>query len=161
MTSLPEHANFCDARNSTLAAVSTGKARKTQQRSIGDAWDAVGVVQGCAPGTPPPPPCTGGPVTFGVTFSTPHPYGNDGDCTWTYTNTGGGSFAFQFDRLETEAGYDYVNIKDATGTTVATYDGVARRAITSPCLSGASGSVQLTTDVGVTAYGFDARVVAC
>ncbi len=61
MTSLPEHANFCDARNSTLAAVSTGKARKTQQRRSA-CLDAVGVVQGCAPGTPPPPPCTGGPV---------------------------------------------------------------------------------------------------
>lgn len=157
MTSLTEYANFCDARNATVAVAPAGKVRK----SIGDAWDAVGVTSRCAPGTPPPPPCTGGPVLAGATFSTPHPYGNNGDCTWTYTNTTGASFAFAFDRLETEAGFDFVTVKNAAGTTVARYDGVSRGAVTSPCLTGASGSVQLTTDGSVTAYGFDARVVAC
>ncbi|HEX6920541.1 MAG TPA: M4 family metallopeptidase [Actinomycetes bacterium] len=158
MTSLTEYANFCDARNATMAAAAAGK----QRASVGDAWDAVGVTKGCTPGSPPPPPCTGGEVQMGVVFSTPHPYGNNGDCTWTYTNTSGGSFAFVFDKLETEAGYDYVYVKDAAGNVVATYDGTPHRLpVTSPCLSGPSGSVQLVSDGGVTAYGFDARVVAC
>jgi len=112
-------------------------------------------------GDSPAPPCTGGPVQAGVIFSTPHPYGNNGNCTWTYSNTTGGAFAFVFERLETEAGYDYVYVKNADGVTMARYDGVSRGAVTSPCLTGASGSVQLTTDGAVTAYGFDARVVAC
>ncbi|HEX5994933.1 MAG TPA: hypothetical protein VFY84_07300, partial [Jiangellales bacterium] len=66
------------------------------------------------------------------------------------------------DKFETEAGYDYVYVKDAAGNEVARYDGAPRRLpVTSPCLSGASGSVQLVTDPAVTAYGFDARVVSC
>lgn len=158
MTSLTEYANFCDARNATTAAAAAGK----QRASVGDAWDAVGVTRGCTPASPPPPPCTGGEVQMGAVFSTPHPYGNNGDCTWTYTNTSGGNFAFVFDKLETEAGYDYVYVKDAAGNEVARYDGAPRRLpVTSPCLSGASGSVQLVTDPAVTAYGFDARVVSC
>lgn len=126
MSSLTEYANFCDARNATLASVSRGGASKAQATQIGNAWEAVGVVAGCAPGSPPPPPCTGGPVQLGTVFSTPHPYGNNGDCTWTYTNSSGRSFAFVFDRLATEKDYDYVFVKDAAGNTVADYGFDAR-----------------------------------
>ena len=145
-TSLPEFANFCDARNATLV---TAGADAT---SIGAAWDAVGVHDGCAPGTPPPPPCESNP-NASLPIESPHPYGNNGDCTWTFTNTSAG-FTFHFSVLDTEAGYDYVHVKDANGTVLATYDGLHRRGATSPCITTTSGSIQLVTDPGVTAEGF-------
>ena len=45
-TSLPEYANFCDARNATMAVAGSSKS------SVGKAWDAVGVHRGCAPARP-------------------------------------------------------------------------------------------------------------
>ena len=56
------------------------------------AWDAVGVHNGCKEGTPPPPPCEGSD-NASLPIESPHPYGNNGDCTWTYDN---GSAGFQF-----------------------------------------------------------------
>ena len=40
-TSLPAYANFCDARNATVAVAGADAA------AIGQAWDAVGVNDGC------------------------------------------------------------------------------------------------------------------
>ncbi|HEX7187636.1 MAG TPA: M4 family metallopeptidase [Actinomycetes bacterium] len=153
-TSLPEFANFCDARNATMSVAGKNSA------DVSDAWTAVGVVGGCTPGTPPPPPCEGGSVALGVVFSTPHPYGNMGDCTWTFTGDPATSYKVVFDRLALEKNFDYVYVKDGADNTIATYTGVFRRTVSSPCSSG-SISVQLVTDPAVTDYGFDARVVAC
>ena len=72
-------------------------------------------------GTPPPPPCTSEPNAQ-LPFASPHPYGNNGDCTWTYDN-GSAGFGFHFSLLDTEKDYDYVYVKDAAGTTLATYTG--------------------------------------
>jgi bacillolysin len=145
-TSLPEFGNFCDARNATVA-VSGG-----DREAIRDAWTAVGVYDGCTPGTPPPPPCVGD-ETATIPFESPHPYGNNGDCTWTYDN-GTGGFAFHFSLLDTEADFDFVFVKDGNGTVLATYTGNNRRGATSPCISTPTGSVQLTTDSSVVAQGF-------
>ncbi len=41
------------------------------------------------------------------------------------TTTARPGFAFHFSLLETEAGYDYVYVKDADGNVLATYDGTA------------------------------------
>ena len=153
-TSLTEYANFCDARNATMAVSS-----KTA-KSVGDAWDAVGVTSGCTPAVPPPPPCEGGAVALSTVFSTPHPYGNNGDCTWTYTGSSSASYKVVFDKLATEKGYDYVYVNDAAGSTLARYDGSYRRAVTSPCSTG-SISVRLVSDPAVTDYGFDAHVEPC
>ncbi len=150
-TSLPEYANFCDARNATSAVAQTNAA------AIGAAWDAVGVRNGCAPGTPPPPPCVSDSDAK-VAFESPHPYGNNGDCTWTYSN-GSPGFQFHFSLLDTEAGYDYVRVKDADGNVLASYDGSYRRGATSPCIPTPSGSVQLVTDAAVTAPGFTVDAV--
>lgn len=145
-TSLPEYANFCDARNGTVAvAGADGDA-------VSDAWGAVGVHSGCTPGVAPPPPCVGD-ETATIPFESPHPYGNNGDCTWTYDN-GAGGFAFHFSLLDTEANFDYVLVKDADGTVLATYTGKSRRPVTSPCIGTSTGSVQLTTDGSVVAQGF-------
>ncbi|HEU4947856.1 MAG TPA: M4 family metallopeptidase [Kribbella sp.] len=153
-TSLPEYANMCDARNATVAVA--GKSSK----NISAAWAAVGVHDGCTPGTPPPPPCVGDPDAQ-IPFESPHPYGNNGDCTWTYNN-GTGGFAFHFSLLDTEKDFDYVIVTDGNGTELARYTGLYRRGATSPCITTPTGSVRLTSDGGVVAQGFivDA-VVAC
>ena len=152
-TSLTEYANFCDARSATMAVA--GKSRK----AINSAWAAVGVKSGCAPALPPPPPCTSDPNAQ-IPFESPHPYGNNGDCTWTYDN-GSAGFAFHFSLLETEAGYDYVYVKDANGNVLATYDGThpLPGGVTSPCIPTSVGSVQLVTDQAVTDQGFTVDAV--
>ena len=152
-TSLTEYANFCDARSATMAVA--GKSRK----AINSAWAAVGVKSGCAPAVPPPPPCVGD-ANAQIPFESPHPYGNNGDCTWTYDN-GSAGFAFHFSLLETEAGFDYVYVKDANGNVLARYDGThpLPGGVTSPCIPTSVGSVQLTSDQGVTDQGFTVDAV--
>jgi Zn-dependent metalloprotease len=46
-TSLPEFANFCDARNATVSVAGD------DADAVGQAWDAVGVHDDCTPGSPP------------------------------------------------------------------------------------------------------------
>ena len=153
-TALPEFANMCDARNSTVAVA------RSARRSISDAWAAVGVHSGCTPGVAPPPPCLGDD-TASIPFGTPHPYGNNGDCTWTYDN-GSAGFAFHFSLLDTEKDFDFVHVKDASGNVLATYTGTFKRAITSPCIPTSTGSVQFTSDTSVVAQGFTVDAVqAC
>ena len=158
-TSLPEYANYCDARNATVAVAKAtskadGETMGKTYKQVRAAWDAVGVHESCAGGTPPPPPCVGD-ATASLPFGTPNPYGNNGDCTWTYNNSSAG-FRFHFSQLSTEADYDYVYVKDAAGTILATYDGDVTVAgpITSPCIPTSTGSVQFTSDAAVTAPGF-------
>jgi bacillolysin len=154
-TSLVPWANFCDARAATVAsATARGSAQGT---AVGLAWDAVGVHTGCTPGVQPPPPCVGD-ANASIPFESPHPYGNNGDCTWTYDN-GTGGFAFHFSLLDTEKDFDYVYVKDGNGTVLATYTGNIRRGATSPCISTPTGSVQLVSDGGVTAQGFTVDAV--
>ena len=152
-TSLTEYANMCDARSATLAVA--GNSRK----AINRAWAAVGVHKGCEPAVPPPPPCVGDD-TAQIPFESPHPYGNNGDCTWTYDN-GSAGFSFHFSLLETEAGYDYVYVKDADGNVLATYDGThpLPGGVTTPCIPTSTGSIQLVTDMAVTDQGFTVDAV--
>ena len=152
-TSLTEYANFCDARNATVAVA--GRSRK----AVDAAWAAVGVQKGCAPAVPPPPPCVPH-ADAQIPFASPHPYGNNGDCTWTYDN-GAAGFAFHFSLLETEAGYDYVYVKDADGNVIATYDGThpLPGGVTTPCIPTSVGSVQLVTDAAVVDQGLTVDAV--
>ena len=152
-TSLTEYANMCDARSATMAVA--GKSRG----AVNKAWAAVGVRNGCTTAVPPPPPCVGDD-TAQVPFESPHPYGNNGDCTWTYDN-GSAGFAFHFSLLETEAGYDYVYVKDADGNVLATYDGThpLPGGVTTPCIPTSVGSVQLVTDAAVTDQGLTVDAV--
>ncbi len=150
-TSLTEYANFCDARSATLAVA--GGSR----RAVNQAWAAVGVHRGCEPAVPPPPPCVGD-ANAQIPFESPHPYGNNGDCTWTYDN-GQAGFRFHFDQLETEAGYDYVYVYDGNGSELARYDGTHPLGQTSPCITTSVGSVRLTTDAAVVDQGFHVDAV--
>ena len=145
-TSLTEFGNFCDARNATVASAGGDRF------DISDAWAAVGVHAGCQPGVPPPPPCVGDD-TATIPFETPHPYGNNGDCTWTYDN-GTAGFAFHFSLLDLEKDFDFVFVRDGNGTLLATYTGTFRRGVTSPCITTSTGSVQFTSDGSVVAQGF-------
>jgi len=108
---------------------------------------------GCTGGTPPPPPCTSDPAAT-IPFESPHPYGNDGNCTWTYDN-GTAGFAFHFSLMDTEKNYDYVYVKDAAGNVLATYTGTKNGpGFYGPCIPTSTGSVNLVSDPGVTAQGF-------
>lgn len=147
-TSLPEFANMCDARNATVA-VAAGTANEAGTTA---AWDAVGIHSGCTPGVPPPPPCLSDPDAE-IPFESPHPYGNNANCTWTYDN-GTGGFAFHFSLLDTEEDFDFVRVLDGNGNTLVTYTGLQRRGATSPCITTPKGSVRLTSDSSVVAQGF-------
>ncbi len=153
-SSLPEYANFCDARNATVAAAGSNATGKptAASKSVRLAWDAVGVHNGCKPGTPPPPPCVGN-ANATLPIESPHPYGNNGDCTWTYNN-GSAGFKFHFASLDMEKDYDYVYVKDANGNVLDTYTGTAAGGFDSSCIPTATGSVQMVTDPGVVAQGF-------
>ncbi len=150
-TSLPEYANFCDARNATTA-VSPKDAK-----AVGAGWDAVGVHKGCTGGTPPPPPCVGDD-TASLPIESPHPYGNMGDCTWTFDN-GSAGFSFHFTLLDLEAGYDYLYLRDANGNLLETYNGTARGEFDSVCIPTATASLQLVTDPAVVGQGFTVNAV--
>lgn len=156
-TSLPEYANFCDARNATVSAAA---ASGTDSASIGAAWDAVGVKGGCTPASPPPPPCTD-VTTSQVPFASPHPYGNNGDCDYTYTNPAGGGYKLHLSQLDLEKNYDYLYLRDANGTLLATYTGAAKgtRGIDTPCISTATSVLNLVTDPAVTGQGFTVDAV--
>jgi len=145
-TSLPEFANMCDARNATVAVAGADAA------STSAAWAAVGLKAGCTPGVPPPPACVGD-ENAQIPFESAHPYGNNGDCTWTYNN-GTGGFAFHFSLLDTEEDFDFVIVSDGNGQQLIRYTGLFRRGATSPCISTPTGSVRLTTDSSVVAQGF-------
>ncbi len=150
-TSLTEYANMCDARNATIAVA--GRSKK----GIKAAWDAVGVHTGCATAVPPPPPCVSD-ADAQIPFESPHPYGNNGDCTWTFDN-GQAGFTFHFDQLATEAGYDYVIIYDGNGNELARYDGPHPLGQTTPCIPTSVGSVRLVTDPAVVDQGFHVDAV--
>jgi bacillolysin len=150
-TSLVPWANMCDARNATVASAN-GLYGAGAAVSTSDAWAAVGLHSGCTASVQPPPACTGSDNAT-IPFATPHPYGNSGDCTWTYDN-GSGGFAFHFSLLDTEPDYDYVRVADAAGNVVATYTGSYRKGMTSPCIPTASGSVHFTSDSATSAQGF-------
>ncbi len=153
-TSLPEFANMCDARNSTVAVAGADAA------STSAAWDAVGIHSGCTPGVPPPPPCLSDPDAQ-IPFESPHPYGNNGDCTWTYDN-GSAGFAFHFSVLDTEKDFDFVIVSDGDGNELIRYTGLQRRGATSPCIPTSTGTVRLLTDSSVVAQGFTVdAVVPC
>ena len=87
-------------------------------------------------------------------LSTPHPYSNNYDNTWTITRPGWSSIAVHFSRLETEKGWDYVYILDANDTQLKLFSGhyTPRWSVSVP---GDTIKIRLKTDVSVTDYGFD------
>lgn len=144
-TSLVETANFCDARNATVAVA------EADSDAISQAWQAVGVAPDCAPTPPPAPPCQHPDVT--VPFESSHPYADDTECIWTYDN-GTPGFAFHFSLLDVEYDYDFVYVLDGDGNVLSGYTGNFGSDAPPTCIPTSVGSVVLVTDAFVTAAGF-------
>lgn len=81
-------------------------------------------------------------------IESPHPYPNDFDQTWTITNPDLGATAsrIHFSRLETEADFDYVIIKDGSDSVVQMIDGIFPAGLWSYSVPGRVVKVQLITD---------------
>jgi hypothetical protein len=86
------------------------------------------------------------------TVDSAHNYANNANTTYTYTKTGATAVAVHFSRLETEAGYDYIYIKDKTGAVIASYNGTV--AAFWAQVNGDTITVNLVSDSSVTAYGY-------
>ena len=138
-TSLPENATIANARFATVAtAEALYGAGSPQVVSTNAAWQAVGV--GSAP---PAPDCT--VIVETLPFESDHPYANNFTCTWVWDN-GTPNFRFHFDLLQTEAGFDYVDILDADGNVLESITGSYRNGYTSVVVPTSVGQVRLRTD---------------
>jgi hypothetical protein len=87
-----------------------------------------------------------------VSAQTPHAYPNNWNNTYTYRKTGAERVALYFEQFELEANYDYVYVKDAAGTTRATYTGT--KSAFWAIVDGDEIDVNTVTDYSVTDYGW-------
>ena len=93
-----------------------------------------------------------------------HRYRNNSVYTHTYTYPGASQVAIHFDRIDTEANYDFLRIKDGSGNVLWTVSGrnVVRNGTGSAfdrtdgwaIVSGDTITVELTTDYSVTKWGY-------
>ena len=152
--------NFAGARQGTIqAATDLYGAGSAQVASVTNAWAAVGVGSAASGGG-------GGGTGSGtpewryetVTYQSPHNYPNNYNNTQTYSKPGAQRVAMYFEQFATESNYDYVYIKDASGTTRASYTG--SRAAFWAVVDGDAISANLVTDYSVTAYGYRVTRVA-
>jgi bacillolysin len=146
-TSLPENATFANTRFATVAAAEALYGAGTQQvTSTNAAWQAVGVGS-----SPPAPDCT--VIVETLPFESDHPYANNFTCTWVWDNDTP-NFRFHFNLLETEAGFDYVDILDADGNVLESISGSYRNGYTSVVIPTSVGQVRLRSDPRLTRRGF-------
>ena len=87
-------------------------------------------------------------------ISSPHPYPNDYDNTWTITEPGALKMKVHFSEFETEYYYDYVDIYDEWYYWTTKYTGDLG-AFWSVSVDGETIRINLVTDWSDTAYGFD------
>lgn len=99
------------------------------------------------PSPTPPPSCLA---------ESAHPYANYINLTWNLVNPVSSApyTRIHFYRLETEAGYDYVIVRDGSGTEIYRYDGSYPVGLWSGPVPGATVQVQLVSDYSVTGWGF-------
>ncbi|MBM4459080.1 MAG: hypothetical protein FJ011_15180 [Chloroflexi bacterium] len=85
-----------------------------------------------------------------------HPYANNTDRTWTITNPDPAAAysRVHFSRIETESRYDFVIIRDGSGTEIQRLSGSYAAGVWSNPVPGATVRVQLLTDSSVTYWGF-------
>lgn len=100
---------------------------------------------------------------------TPHNYSNNQVYSYTYTKPGASQVAVHFERITTEANYDFVRIKNGSGTTLWTVSGnvisggagnAFGRTDGWAIVSGSTITVELTTDYSVTAWGLRTDVAS-
>ncbi|MCF6137488.1 M4 family metallopeptidase [Pseudalkalibacillus berkeleyi] len=89
---------------------------------------------------------------------TPHPYPNNYNSGHTYSKPGAQQVAIHFSRFETEAGYDFVYVKDKNGTVIEQHDGV--KSAFWVIVDGDEITVTLDSDSSVTDYGYHIDEVA-
>ena len=92
----------------------------------------------------------------GGLIESPHPYTNNYNNTWSYTNpdTNATASRIHFSRIETEPNYDYVYVRDASNNQINRWDGTHASGEWSSTVPGRTVKVQLTSDGSVTAWGF-------
>jgi bacillolysin len=143
-TSLHSTANMCDARNATVALAGASAA------NVSAAWQAVGIDSTC---TGNPPVSCDVPIAT-IPFESEHPYNPDQNCTWTYDN-GTANFMLHFSLLDTENGFDFVNvIPDGATTPLHAYTGTYRGGTTTECITTQTVDVQLVSDQLINKRGF-------
>ncbi|MFK7741520.1 MAG: S8 family serine peptidase [Planctomycetota bacterium] len=95
--------------------------------------------------------------------NTPHNYANNQTYTHTYSYPGASRVAIHFDRITTESNYDFLRIKDSSGTTLWTVSGnvvtggsgsAFGRSDGWAIVDGSSITVELVTDYSVTQWGY-------
>ncbi len=88
-----------------------------------------------------------------------HPYANDMDQEWVYQEEGALNIAVTFsENTEVEKGFDFIKIYDTYGRLEGSYTGMALAGKTI-YLHGDTCKIQLTSDSGVTAYGFEVEAI--
>jgi hypothetical protein len=94
---------------------------------------------------------------------TPHPYANSQVYSFTYSHASATQIALHFNRLDTESGWDFVRIKNGSGTTIFSVSGNPITGGTGSAFGRTDGwaiiagntiTVELTTDSSVTDWGF-------
>ncbi|TCP69398.1 S8 family serine peptidase [Baia soyae] len=85
-------------------------------------------------------------------FDTKHPYGNSVSENQTYTKAGAQKVALHFSKLETEANYDFVHIKDKAGATKASFTGTKNDFWVE--VDGDTITANLVSDWIITKYGY-------
>ncbi len=96
---------------------------------------------------------------MGEQVSTAHDYPNDHTQEWTLSVPGAQKIAVHFSAFDTEAGYDKVQFKDASGQVIDTYSGNLGETY-GPVIDGDTVTLVFTTDGSVQRYGFDIDGIA-
>lgn len=106
---------------------------------------------------PEPEPDHGNPADWPYQeqqISSPHPYANGMDESWTLTVPGAERVSVHFARFELERNYDFVHIYNGDGEFVSSLSGQQGQTY-SPIVEGESMTLRLVSDESVVDYGFD------
>ncbi|MBW1807034.1 MAG: S8 family serine peptidase [Deltaproteobacteria bacterium] len=102
-------------------------------------------------------PGTGGCGTVDYPISSPHPYPNSYNNTWTIVHAGARRMRVHFSQLQVESGWDYVTVLDGSDNLVNEYTGDVG-AIWSDWVEGSTIKINLDSDSVYNDYGFDIDV---
>ena len=97
-------------------------------------------------------------VMQSVLAETSHPYSDNMNNFWTLNNpdTGAAFSQVHFTQFETEAGYDYLEVQDGSGTVFQTITGSYPSGLTSNVIPGSTIKLHFVSDSSITKWGFAA-----
>ncbi len=93
-------------------------------------------------------------TTSTYVLNSSHPYANNYSNETTITMPGYSNIAVRFDKMNLEPGYDFIYVKNASGSIIANYTG-ERVLEWSPSVPGNTIIINFTTDDSTTGYGYD------